>query len=289
MSTPTDPEANSYFIDSESAAEMARLLTQERLLTREMGGLFPPNLDVARVQRVLDLACGPGGWCQELAFEHQEIEVVGVDISAIMIAYASAQARVQGLDNADFQVMDVTKPLDFPDDSFDFVNARSMVGFLNRESWPAVVKEMLRVTRPGGTIRLAEFDGSGLTNSAALERWNKLLTLAFYQAGRSFTPIPDGQNWGITPMLGQFLQEAGCVQVKHQPYVLDFSAGSEGNLSNYENYKVGCKLTQPYLVKMQVATQEEIDALYDQLLIDMMLPNFRALWYYLGVWGQKPV
>ncbi len=288
MSTPNDPEANAYFIDSESAAEMARLLRQERLLTQGMGGVFPPDLDVAQVHRVLDLACGPGGWCQELAFEHQDIEVVGVDISATMVAYASAQARVQGLNNAHFRVMDVTRPLDFPDDSFDFVNVRSMIGFLKKERWPEVVREMLRVTRPGGTIRLTEFDDGGLTNSAALAQWNKLLARALYKAGNSFAPIPDAQNWAITPMLGLFLREAGCLTIRHQSYVLDFSAGTEANLSNYENYKVGCKLIQPFFAKMQVATQQEIDDLYNRVLIDMMQPTLRALWYYLGVWGQKP-
>ena len=67
MSPPVDPQENRYFIDTESAAEMGRLLGQERLLTKEMGGLLPPNLDPARVHQVLDIACGPGGWCQELA------------------------------------------------------------------------------------------------------------------------------------------------------------------------------------------------------------------------------
>ncbi len=290
MTTPADPErpANNYFIDTESAAEMARLLKQERLLTGAMGGPFPPDLDISQVHDVLDIACGPGGWCQEIAFEHPSIQVTGVDISSTMMRYAQVQAQVQGLDNATFLTMDVTQPLDFPDSSFDFVNARSLIGFMQKERWPALVKEMLRVTRPGGTIRLTEFDGGGISTSVGLERLNKLLTLAFYQGGRGFTPIPDGQNWGITPMLGFFVQDAGCLNVKQQAYVLDFSAGTEANLSNYENFKVAYKLVQPFLVKMKVATQDELDTLYNQMLAEMMQPTFRALWYYLGVWGQKP-
>lgn len=288
MGAQSDPGSNSYFIDTESAAEMARLLRQERLLTKAMGSLFPSDLDPSQMKQVLDIACGPGGWCQEVAFEHPNIAVTGIDISETMLRYAEAQASVQGLENVSFVHMDATGPLDFPDDSFDFVNARSLIGFMHKECWLDLVSELLRVTRPGGTIRLTEFDGGGLSNSAGLERYNKLLTLAFYQGGRSFTPIPDGQNWSITPMLGLFLQQAGCVQIRQQPYVLDFSAGTPANVSNYENFKVAYKLVQPFLLKMQVASQQELDVLYEQMLAEMMLPTFRALWYYLGVWGHKP-
>ena len=289
MSSPTDPQQNSYFIDTESAAEMGRLLGQERLLTKEMGGLLPPDLDPSQVHQVLDIACGPGGWCQELAFENPNIHVTGIDISEMMLRYARNQAQVQGLENLSFQRMDVTAPLDFPDSTFDFVNARSLIGFMHKEQWPALVSEMLRVTRPGGTVRLTEFDGGGVTTSVGLERLNKLLTQAFYREGRGFTPMVDGQNWGITPMLGLFLQQAGCVGVRQQPYVLDFSAGTPGNVSNYENFKVVYKLIQPFLLNVQAASQQELDTLYNQMLAEMMLPTFRALWYYLGVWGRKPV
>ncbi|GHP00377.1 hypothetical protein KSF_104240 [Reticulibacter mediterranei] len=223
-----------------------------------------------------------------MAYAHPHIEVIGIDISETMLRYAQAQAHVQGLKNLSFRLMDATGPLDFPEHTFDFVNARSLIGFMPKDRWPDLVSELVRITRPSGTIRLTEFDGGGLSNSPALERSNKLLTLAFYQGGRAFTPIPDGQIWGITPMLGLFLQEAGCLQVHQHPYVLDFSAGTQANISNYENFKVAYKLVQPFLVKMQVVTQQELDTLYDQMLAQMMLPTFRALWYYLGAWGRKP-
>lgn len=59
--SPNQPE-NTYVIDAESAAEMARLMRQDQLMTAGMGGIFPEQIDLSGVQRVLDLACGPGGW-----------------------------------------------------------------------------------------------------------------------------------------------------------------------------------------------------------------------------------
>ncbi len=55
---------NTYFIDPESGGEMARLLDQDWLVTKGMGGLFSDltTSEVSRIQRILDIACGPGGW-----------------------------------------------------------------------------------------------------------------------------------------------------------------------------------------------------------------------------------
>src|SRR6266700_7815889 len=83
MSTPTEQPQNesSYIIDAESAAEMARLVSQDRLTTKSMGGLLPEQTDLSSIHRVLDVACGPGGWVLDMAFEHPEVQVVGIDIS----------------------------------------------------------------------------------------------------------------------------------------------------------------------------------------------------------------
>src|SRR5437660_12681605 len=63
--------------------------------------------DFSGIQRVLDAACGPGGWVQEVALAHREIEVVGFDISQAMIDHARMQAQVHSLDNARFMVMNL--------------------------------------------------------------------------------------------------------------------------------------------------------------------------------------
>src|SRR5690348_11473169 len=78
-------EHNSYFIDHESAAEMARLLDQDRLYTEAMGGFFSERADLSNLHRVLDIGCGPGGWVQELAFAYPDKEIVGIDVSEAMI------------------------------------------------------------------------------------------------------------------------------------------------------------------------------------------------------------
>ncbi|MBA2679520.1 MAG: class I SAM-dependent methyltransferase, partial [Ktedonobacteraceae bacterium] len=129
---------NRYMIDIESGTETARLIDQDRLFTEAMGGLFPElsESDLSSVHRVLDIACGPGGWAVEVAFVYPDRDVVGIDISRNTIEYARAVAWSRGLNNVAFSVMDATKPLAFEDASFDLVNTRLISAFMDKTSWP---------------------------------------------------------------------------------------------------------------------------------------------------------
>ncbi len=136
MATPPTNRSRNTFIVDESSSEIAWLLNQEQILTKGMEGLFPESFDLSNVKRILDVACGPGGWVLDVA-QIPEIEVVGFDISNDLINYARAHAKARGLQNAHFRVMNALQPLDFPASSFDIVNARTMVGFLFPMHGPA--------------------------------------------------------------------------------------------------------------------------------------------------------
>ncbi len=282
--TPQEHEST-YFMDAESGAETARLLFQDRLITQSLGGIFPDVSPTFITNRVLDLACGPGGWVLDVAHAYQKVEVVGVDISQKTIKHAKASAWAQGLDNAVFQVMDVTKPLDFPDGSFDLINARTIAGFMRPANWPTLLQECSRITRPGGFIRLTEGEW-GFTNAPALERLCSLFNQALQVAGQSFSPT--GHNFGITPMLGHFIRHAGYHNIQHKACVIDFSVEASAYHSFREDLMVTFQLIQPFLIKWGVISQEEVSALYDQMCLEMLSDDFCGLWYLLTVWGEKP-
>ncbi|MBE3561614.1 MAG: class I SAM-dependent methyltransferase [Ktedonobacteraceae bacterium] len=283
------PDENTYVIDQESSAEMARLINQDLMITKHMGGLFPTTLDLSQVHDILDVACGPGGWALEVAFAHPDKRVVGIDISNRMLEYARARAQVQGSKNLTFLFMDATAPLKFPDASFDFVNARFLVGLMWKTAWEPFVKECFRVTRPGGIIRLTEVDiAAGITNSSALERYNRLTARAAYRQGRTFCGDEDAAHCGLTPMLSDFLERAGYCDIQEIPHMLNFSYGREAYRMQYKNLQAALKLLHPFLVKVGVATQEELDKLYEQMLLDMMREDFRGIWYFMSAIGKKP-
>jgi ubiquinone/menaquinone biosynthesis C-methylase UbiE len=287
MTNPTNSseEQNSYFIDHESGAEMARLLEQDRLYTRSMGGFFAERSDLTEINRILDIGCGPGGWVQELAYAYPEKDIVGCDVSQAMIAYARAQAQVQYLENAHFLVMDATTPLDFADNSFDLVNAR-LIAFLTPQQWPALLKECMRITRPGGIIRLTECQGPGITNSRAFEKQVEWFALALYRAGQTFSP--DGRQLGVIPVLSGLLREVGCKGIGHSAHMIDFSAGEEAHDLWCQDIRVFFKLLQPFFLATQVALQEEIDQVYEQMEIEMLQESFGGVHLFTTFWGEKP-
>ena len=275
-----------YFIDAESAPEMARLIQQDMAMTRKMGGPLAEQADPSSFLRILDVGCGSGGWVLDVAFANPDAEVAGIDISKTLIDYANARARSQGLQNASFEVMDVSMPLSFSDHTFDLVNGRLLVGSLHRTVWQKLIQECFRITRPGGVLRLTELDTSGITTSPAFNYLDSLLLKATWLVGHGFSS--DGRTTCMTPMLPTLLRDAGYQTIQHRAHAIDVSSGTDTFMDFYRNYEVFFKLTLPFLVSVGVATQEEVEQTYQQMLIEMLSEDFKGMWYLLTVWGNTP-
>ena len=273
-----------YIMDAENAAEMARLMVQDHVITRAMGGVLSEQSDLSQAHRVLDIACGPGGWLFDLVTQYPHLQGVGVDISQLMMEYATSLASSQEISNVEFQVMDVTQGLNFPDNSFDIVNGRILMGFLSTHQWPALLRECVRVTKPGGILRLTEAEW-GFTNSVALDTLSEYTARAFYLSGHSFSPR--GRTIGTTNMLRMLMQQEGYERIEQRAHVVDFSAGTEAHDSNVQNIQVIYKMIQPFFLSMQVATAEELERLYNQMEKEVQKDDFCAVDYYLTVWGHK--
>lgn len=276
---------NTYVIDAESEAEMARLIDQERLFTQAMGGVLSEQDDLSAVNMMLDIGCGPGGWVLDVAHRYPHIDVTGIDISRNMIRYAQAYTQVRQLSNAHFEVMDVLKPLDFPNDTFDLVNARFLVGFVSPNTWPSVIGECRRILRPGGILRLTECE-TGFTNKVALETLWNLTFRAFARSGRSFSPT--GNHFGVTPMLERLLRLQGFETIERTAYAFSYDAGSRNHAAMYEDLKLAFQLIPPFLLSTGVTEKEELDRLYEQAMKEMLEEDFCAMSYLLTVWGKKP-
>lgn len=276
---------NTYVADPNDDAEIARLIQQDRFITLGMGGLFPERTDLPDIHRILDIACGPGGWVLQVAKAYPQIEVMGVDLSIRMITYARSQALLFGVPNAHFRLMNVLKPLDFPDSSFDMVNARLIFSFMTPSTWPVLLQECFRILRPGGVIRLTECEFP-LTTSPAVEVINAMTTQAFHLTGRSFSP--DGKHIGITPKLGHLLRAAGYQNIQRRAYALDYSAGTEAREYFYSDYRTSFQVGLPFLIKSGVTSQEIFEPLYQQALREIWADDFQAIHFFLTAWGERP-
>src|SRR5438552_2495374 len=115
MTAPEPPHSseNSYVLDPESATEMARLLLQDRLINEMVGGLFPERESLDGIERILDIGCGPGGWALDVARSYPNKEIIGIDISDMMLTYANEQKKLHELENIHFEKMDARQQLAF--------------------------------------------------------------------------------------------------------------------------------------------------------------------------------
>jgi SAM-dependent methyltransferase len=96
-------------------------------------------------QRFLDLAAGTGGL--SLPAARLGAHVLATDWSPAMIERFEACVRDEGLSKAEGRVMDC-HALDLPDDSFDVTG--SQFGVMLVPDQPRALREMVRVTKPGG-------------------------------------------------------------------------------------------------------------------------------------------
>jgi SAM-dependent methyltransferase len=198
------------------------------------------------------------------------------------------RARTQQLPNASFGVMDFNHhPLDFSDAAFDLVNARLLIGSLQRAVWPPFIDECKRLLRPGGNLLLTEPIDLGVCSSPALDRLNALMFEASLRAGYGF-PVGN-RTAGLVHMLPRLLRKAGFQQVKLHAHALEFSAETEAWGDLYRNNQVAFHMAGPLFVHTGLLTQEEFDALYQQMLIELHSEDFCGVWHLLTVSGIKPV
>jgi ubiquinone/menaquinone biosynthesis C-methylase UbiE len=102
--------------------------------------------------RILDAGVGTG---RNIPFYPREAEVMGIDLSPAMLARAERRRVALG-SRVELRLMDVTQ-LEFPDNSFDAAVATFLFCVLPDAMQAPALKELGRVVRAGGTIRLLEY------------------------------------------------------------------------------------------------------------------------------------
>lgn len=125
--------------------------------------------------RVLDVGCGPGTITVDLARRVAPGEVTGVDPDEPTLARARADAHAAGVENVRFRPGTADE---LPDGPYDVVHAHQVL--LHLTDPVTALREMLRVTRPGGVVAARECDYAAIAmwpHDPRLDRW-----LAIYRA-----------------------------------------------------------------------------------------------------------
>src|ERR1700710_2009172 len=109
---------------------------------------------------LLDVGCGPGTITADLAARIAPGQVTAVEITDEALELARGEAQARGQSNIVFAVSDV-HALDFPDDTFDVVHAHQVLQHLGDPV--TALREMRRVTKPGGIVAVRDSDYAAFT------------------------------------------------------------------------------------------------------------------------------
>ncbi|KAJ3291968.1 hypothetical protein HK104_005670 [Borealophlyctis nickersoniae] len=154
----TDKETDLIYTLPNDDAEIDRLHLQHYMLRFAWQGNYcAPVTEMLKQSeaRILDAGCGSGIWAMEMATDFPHAQVEAFDLAAV-------QPTTIKPNNLEFSVHDVTQPLPWPDNTFDFVRMRFLVVGLKTETWPLVIKELARIVKPGGYLELCEPMGADL-------------------------------------------------------------------------------------------------------------------------------
>ncbi|HEU5380748.1 MAG TPA: class I SAM-dependent methyltransferase [Ktedonobacteraceae bacterium] len=290
-------EKNTYLLNPETVEEMTRLARQGSLITQAIG-LFPEGIDLShlpslepdelRTPRLLDIGCGPGDWALDVAARYPHVQITGIDISQLMVSYATTEAANRELFNVDFQVMDALEPLPFADESFDVINIRVAVGFVPRERWSALFSECKRLVRRGGLLISIEGEGGVTTyQNPATAQALHWLAQALWVRGLGFWDGISSAH-GIHVMQPQFFAEAGIKIIHRSVCYVDASYTSEQYQGWRDHPLITLQQIEPLVVNLLHVPSEKFHGILQECMREAHRETFRAHSSFQSIVGQKP-
>lgn len=183
--------------------EIHRLDFQHYMLRFALGGNY--TAPIGSPHSVLDVGTGSGRWAAEMAALFPAADVVGVDVVPPPPDVESKGEPRPA--NYRFVAGNILEGLPFADASFDFVHQRLLIGALPADSWANVVRELIRVTRPGGWVELVEGNIWPENGGPALETLSGWVSEAAARRGI------DGR---LCSHIGEMLKQAGMVEVSQR-------------------------------------------------------------------------
>jgi SAM-dependent methyltransferase len=197
-------EATAAYVHGYSPREAERLSDQAGTLARLLHGgtAYPPGASV------LEAGCGVGAQTLHLADSSPEARITSVDISAVSLAQARQTVAAAGHANVSFLQADL-HALPWADESFDHVFVCFVLEHLSRPQ--AVLAELRRVLKPGGTMTVIEGDHGSCyfhpETPAACAAWRCLIEVQARLGGDSL----------IGRRLHPLVKGAGLNRVRTEP------------------------------------------------------------------------
>ncbi|KAK1251708.1 hypothetical protein MKX07_007187 [Trichoderma sp. CBMAI-0711] len=234
-------------------------------------------------QRILDLGCGTGIWCVEVADDYPGAQVVGVDIAPTQPQWVPP--------NCSFELDDIEQTWTWRADSADFIFSRDLI--LSIRNFPRLIDQAYRHLKPGGWIEfqchtgLLQCDDGTLRDDSTFRHWANLTKTACERYG---TPVDDPTRFK------EWFEQRGFECVTEEVYKMPctpwakdkrlklIGAWEQHNLMNHLE-----GLTMRLFQKSLGWTEDEILVISALLRKELRDLGVHAYWPYYVVYGRKPM
>ncbi len=222
---------------------------------------FAEYAGVRAGQRAVDVGCGPGALTARLVERLSAEAVVAIDPSPPFVQ--ATQARFPGVDVR----AGGAEHLPFADDEFDLALAQLVVHFMTDPV--AGLREMGRVTRPGGVVAACVWDHAGDAGPLSM----------FWRAVRETDPLANDES-GLAGArkghLAELCEAAGLKEVEDT--VLTVTRHYASFDEWWEPYTLGVGPAGAHVAKLDDAGREDLRARCAQLLPEAPFDIAASAW-----------
>ena len=226
---------------------------------------------VGPLGRVLDVGTGTGRWGIEICWEHPEALVVGLDLVPGRAEHPSGYRHVRG---------NVLQGLPFQSDTFDFVHQRFLVSGIPVGEWPRVVRELIRVTRPGGWVELGEPTMGSRRIGSATERLQRMLLEIAGSLGLDAGNVVFGS-------VDRYLREAGLEAVTRREFEVPVGewGGRVGSFLASDARALYTRMCEVLQARGALSAEETAGLIRRAM---QELEEHRTVWPIAIAYGRKP-
>ena len=218
QSNPEAPRGSTVSRQQELFAESVAYVRFMGRWSRRLAPLLARFASVGGQDSVLDVGSGTGALAFAMADTSPSVRVTGVDPSSAYVRYAQGRTPNERVQAISFTVGDA-QALQWPDASFDKTLSMLVMNFIPDPA--KALREMIRVTRPGGIVSASVWDyGEGMEMLRVF--WDEAVALDSTIAQRDERNMPLCKRGDLAALW----RANGLQQIEEQAIVIDLAFDS---------------------------------------------------------------